>query len=394
MEWKMKFVNGQMIALLGLAAMLLFAGPDGQARESDADIGEVTFSGDEALLPLQAREMHPRLLVDLGDDTQYAFIVDTGASVNVIDTTVAEALGYEVVGETEIGAPGGPQIPAQIVKVPLARIGDVTIVDAEFVTMDILGFSGGQTHGVIGIGLFSDYLLTFDRGAGHIKLTRGSLTADRPSVVAYDSADSQIEIDISVVGTPAVAHIDTGSMGKFMLPGEMMAVLPVQQSESGMKAKLVGGERDIKLGQLQGNIQFAGMTFDNPDIAFMTPSTGSGNIGSGILADYLVSIDQKNHLIAFDEPADGGVAAKAGKPRRLGVQFKGMSGGGVMTIGAVGPGSLGEQAGLQSDDSLLAINGKSMDQYDMPALGALIGGFETLHLDIERNGEPISIEIK
>ena len=177
--------------------------------------------------------------------------------------------------------------------------------------MDILGFSGGRTQGVIGVGLFSDYLLTFDRGAGHIKLTRGTLTAERPSVVAYNPADSQIEIDISVAGSPAVAHIDTGSMGKFMLPGEMMASLPVRKSESGMKAKLVGGERDIKLGQLQGNIQFAGMTFDNPDIAFMTPSSGSGNIGSGILANYLVSIDQRNHLIAFDKPADGGVAANA-----------------------------------------------------------------------------------
>jgi predicted aspartyl protease len=307
----MKFMKGQMTAFLGLAVMLALAGPASMARETDADIGAVIFNGDEALLPLQAKEIHPRIFVDLGDDTQHAFIVDTGASVNVIDATIAASLGYAVVGETEIGAPGGPQIPAQIVKVPLARIGDVTIVDAEFVAMDILGFSGGRTHGVIGVGLFSDYLLTFDRGAGHIKLTRGTLTAERSSVVAYNPANSQIEIDISVAGSPAVAHIDTGSMGKFMLPGEMMASLPVRKSKSGMKAKLVGGERDIKLGQLQGNIQFAGMTFDNPDIAFMTPSSGSGNIGSGILANYLVSIDQRNHLIAFDKPADGGVAANA-----------------------------------------------------------------------------------
>lgn len=393
MELRMRVTSRQTAALLASAALLLVYSQASPARDSDADIGEVSFSGEQALLALQSNEVHSRLGMDLGDGEHYDFLVDTGASVNVIDTTIAESLGYEVVGETEIGAPGGPQIPAKIVLIPVARIGDVRIVDAEFVTMDILGFSGGRTHGVIGVGLFSDYLLTFDRGAGHIKLSRGTLSSQQQGVLAYDPANSQIEIDIMVAGSPAVAHIDTGSMGEFMLPGAMMASLPVQKSASTMKAKLVGGERDIEVAQLQGSVEFAGMTFENPNIAFMTPSTGSGNIGSGILSDYIVSIDQQNHLIAFAQPADGGAAAKANKPRRLGVQFKGMPGGSVLTIGAVGPGSLGEQAGLKVDDVMTGLNGKTTDQYDMSALAAVFGGSEILHIDIERDGKAMTIVI-
>jgi predicted aspartyl protease len=391
MELGMATKMTRMAGLLALVALL--ASNSSVARDSDADIGEVTFAGEQTLLQLQEKEVHARLTVDLGDGEEYVFLVDTGASVNVIDTTVAESLGYEVVGETEIGAPGGPQIPSKIVSVPTAHIGDTTISGAEFVTMDILGFSGGRMHGVIGVGLFSDYLVTFDRGAGHIKLSRAALSSEQHGVVAYDPADSQIEIGITVAGKPAVAHIDTGSMGEFMLPGDMMASLPLEKSDSTMKAKLVGGERDIQFAELQGSVEFAGMEFVKPNVAFMTPSTGSGNIGSGILSNYVVSIDQKNHLIAFQEPADGGVAAEANKPRRIGVQFKGAPGASELGIAAVGPGSIGEQAGLLANDVLLGINGNSMQHYNMHELGALFGSKETLQLEIRRDGELVSIEI-
>ena len=42
------------------------------------------------------------------------------AAVNVIDAGIAARLGYEVVGEREIGAPGGPQI-SMITWAPWAR---------------------------------------------------------------------------------------------------------------------------------------------------------------------------------------------------------------------------------------------------------------------------------
>jgi len=378
----------QIAALVVLVAALTIGAQIGAqsstARESDASIGEVNFAGDTAVLQLKKQNMHPVVVVDLGDGKQYEFIVDTGASVNVIDSSIAESLGYEVIDE----------IPADIVSVPLARIGDVAITDAEFLTMDVLGFSGGRTHGVLGSGAFSDYLLTFDRGAGHIKLSHDSLSADEPGVLTYDPSNSQVEINIDVAGTSVAAHIDTGSMGEFTLPGEMMESLSVRKSQAATKARLVGGNRDIKHAQLKGSIQFADLEFENPNVAFMTPSPGAGNIGSGILADYIVSIDQKNHLIAFREPADGGLAASNNKPRRLGVRFKGMPGGKILTIASVNPGSLGELAGLAAGDVLLTLNDKPTDQYDMPELGALFGSRAPLKFDVERDGEAKIIEIQ
>jgi hypothetical protein len=387
-----KMTSGLLLAVLLACGQYSWA-DQSKDYETNAYTGEVSFDGDTAVLPLAENQVHPRVNVAIGNDTEHQFIVDTGASVNVIDVTIAESYGFEVIGETEIGAPGGPQIAADIIRVPSFSVGDVTVVNAEFVTMDVLGFTRGTTKGVLGTGLFGDYLLTFDRGAGQIILSRDSLSADDAGVLPFDAEGSQISIDILVAGTPAVAHVDTGSMGRFMLPGEMMASLPVSETQSTGKARLVGGSREIKTATLDGAIQFAGLQFENPDIAFMTPSSGTGNIGSGVMVDYVVSIDQQNQLISFEKSAAGNAVA-AKKPRRLGVRFQGAAAGSALTIASVDSGSIADQAGLKSGDVLLILNDKPTEQYDMAELAALFGGDSVLKLELERDGETRSIEIK
>lgn len=380
--------------LLVLAGLTVLTSQSSMARQSAADIGDFSFTGDAVVLPLVKDSMHPKVAVDVGDGEQYEFIVDTGAGVNVIDSSIAEGQGYEVVGQTELGAPGGKQIPATIVKIPLVHVGDSMIENAEWVTMDIIGLSGGTAQGVIGLKTFSDYLVEYDISGGQIRISRGSLSADEPGVIPYDGSNGQIEIEINVAGTPVASHIDTGSMGGLMLPAEMMASLPLQESaRPAGKARLVGGEREIKFASLEGSIQFAGLEYENQDIAFMSPSSGHGNIGGRILGELLVSIDQQNHLIRFQKTGRVAVAASDNKPRRLGVQFRGFPGGSVLTIGSVDPDSLGEQAGLLPGDVLLTLNDKPTEQYGMSDLRTLFGGSEPLTFEIERDGAAKTIEI-
>jgi hypothetical protein len=273
-------------------------------------------------------------------------------------------------------------------------VGDATIVDAEFVTMDVNAFSGGMTQGVLGVGMFHEYLTAFDLTAGQITISRESLSAGHPGVLSYNAEDGQVQIEIDVAGTRVATHIDTGSMGGFTLPAELMASLPLNEAPvSGAKARLVGGERDIQMAQLDGNIQFAGLDYENQNIAFMSPSSGHGNIGGRILGELVLSIDQRNHLIAFQKSDSDAVAANDKKPRRLGVRFRGMPGGSVLTIGRVDPGSLGEKAGFLAGDVLLTLNDKPTEQYGMSDLRTLFGSSEPLKFDIERDGDSKTIEI-
>lgn len=379
---------------LALAAVLVMAGPACLAEEDAAELGQLDFVGDSLTLPMTEHGGHPKVIVDLGDGEEHVFIVDTGASVNVIDAAIAESLGLEVVGEIQIGAPGGPQIPGKIVRAPLAHVGAATIKEADFVTMDLATFSGGTTQGVLGLGLFRNHLLTYDYGRNEIRVSRDSLSAGEPGVMRYSDHDGQIQIDMDVAGTTLATHVDTGSMVGFTLPIEMKTSLSLKPAGQGAsKARLVGGDRDIQFGQLDGDIRFADSRYENPNVGFMDPSPGYGNVGSRVLRDFVVSIDQKNHLIRFEKSASNSVAA-AGGSRRLGVQFHGMPGGGVLTIGYVEPGSLGETSGLLPGDVLLTLNGKPGKEYDVGSLGALLRGAEPLHLEVDRDGQTQIIEIQ
>ena len=383
------------ISVAFVLAFLTFGGAQTSvAQHSDDATGEFIFDGDAVVLPLSANEMHPRVAIDIGDGELYEFIVDTGAEVNVIDSKVAEDQGYEVIGDTEIGAPGGPQIPASIVKVPLLRVGAATIRDAEFVTMDIAGFSRGTTQGVLGLPLFRDLLLTFDQGQGEIRVSREQLSAGDTGVLPYNEVSEHIQIDVDYAGTTVATHVDTGSMGSFMLPAKLMDVLPLQEApQSASTARLVGGERDIQFAQLTGAVKFAGANYENPNIAFMSPSADYGNVGSRVLSDFVVSVDQRNHLIRFQKAAMQVAVAMDNKPRPLGVMFRGMSDTSDLAIGRVDPGSLAESAGLLAGDKLVALNGQAAGEYDMAELGTLFRSSTPLSIGIERDGEMKTIEI-
>jgi predicted aspartyl protease len=392
-----KSMKYQYLALRALAmiSIMVAVSTDCLAEEPSAELGQLEFAGQILTLPLTEQGGHPKVIVDMGDGKQHVFIVDTGASVNVLDSAIAESLGLEVVGEMQIGAPGGPQIPGKIVKAPLAQVGGATIKDAEFVTMDLAKFSGGSTQGVLGSGLFREYLLTYDYGQNELRVSRDTLSADEPGVMPYIDESGHIQVDMDVAGTTLATHIDTGSMVGFTLPIEMKASLALKESGRGAaKARVVGGDRDVQFGQLEGDILFAGSRYEDPNVGFMDPSPGYGNVGGRVLGDFVMSIDQKNHLIRFQKSAHKPGAAAGNAPRRLGVQFRGMPGGSTLTIGYVEPGSLGEKSGLLAGDVLLKLNDKPSEEYDMASLGALFRGTEPLRMEVERDGQMRTIEIQ
>jgi predicted aspartyl protease len=383
---------------------------DAQQMMDPADLpemGEFYFEGEQVVLPLLGKFGHPRVTVDLGDGEEYTFIVDTGASVNVLDTGVAKRLGFAVTGQMEIGAPGGAQVPGDIVMVPLAHVGSAEIRDAEFVTFDVATFSMGMTHGVLGLKLFREFVLTYDQSNGEIRVSRGELSPDVPGVLSWANNNGHINVELDVAGTSVTAHIDTGSMGEFMLPAEIMGEIPLKaEPKEGPKARMVGGQRETTMAQLDGTASFAGHSFQDPGLVFMSPSTGYGNIGMGVMGEMAVSIDQQNHLISFirenTEPRvvsgsgsgnpkmvrKGGpvVANQQGGKRSVGVMFQGFGGMGELKIANVVPGSLAESAGLMPGDKLIAINDQKIGDYEMADLGELFGSSKPLHIEVDREG--------
>ena len=71
-----------------------------------------------------------------------------------------------------------------------------------------------------------------------------------------------------------------------------------------------------------------------------------------------------------------------------------MQGSGSLTVAAVMPGSLAEISGLQSGDVLVAVNDKATDDYEMSELGAIFRSNDALMIEVDRDGEAVTVEIE
>lgn len=398
-------MNSRLIARFAGGVLVLFAATAfPQAKAAGPELSQIgdnlRFAGQSIQITTRSDGRHAFVLGHIGTKDPINIIVDTGAGVNVIDRGIAEELGLQKVGEMEVLSGGVEPVAANIVVVPLMRVGDLTIQNAEFITLELDAMSLGQFQGVLGMTLFREALLTFDPQNDRITISKGELSAGDPGVVSYHSTlGSGFKIDVEVAGQQITMILDTGSPSSFTFPLALSESLPLQgELRKGPRAQLVGGERSIQLGTLDGVIKLGDLTYMNPELAFMDPSTPYGNIGNSVLGDIVLTIDQRNGLLALRKSEATKVARAATekqprKPRRLGIQFRGMPGGRVLTVSKVDSASLGQRAGMKAGDVLVRLNGRPTQEYDMKALGALFRSSTPLRFEVERNGELRIIEI-
>jgi len=356
------------------------------------------FPGDRLELPMPTSGGRATVEVRIGDAGPYRFLIDTGAGVSVVDSRIATALGLEPIGHMDVGVPGGRQVPADRVLVPTLRVGDLVIEDARPVVLDIAAMTHGAMDGVLGLDVFGSVLLTLDPVNARAVVSRGALTREMAGVVVLDTAGGRLAFDIDVAGHTVPTQIDTGSPAGFTFPASLMATLPSEkENEREAVAGLVGGERAVRVRRLEGTIRFAGLEFVNPTVGFMDPSPPVANIGTRVLAELAITIDQRNGLLAVRRVVQNGdagrkVGARAIGPRRLGVRLGG-PGGDLSRVSSVDPGSLGEQAGFTAGDVIRSINGRPMSQFDQASLGALIRGGEPLTFVLMRGTEEHVLKI-
>lgn len=370
-----------LLAILGILAGSLTVGAQGRDA---ANSPILRFAGDEAQVSLRSAGGRNVVDVHIGDEGPFSFIIDTGASVSVIDTELATRLGLEKVGSVATGAPGAQRVDAAIVKAPLLRVGKVEIVDARPILLGLSTLSRGLFVGVLGMDAFRSVLLTIDPAAGRATVSRGRLTSGRENVLAMDRTMPGIGFKIDVAGQSIPVHLDTGSPGAFAFPDEFAEKIPTLPGpERKVTAGVVGGSREIRIRQMDGTIRFAGLTFDKPSVGFISPSPPVGNIGSQILDRLVISVDQANGLIAF---ARTEAPAPEQEPRRLGLRLGGPGSSSLSSVTGVDSESLAERSGLREGDTIVTLNGRPISEFDAATLGDLFRGTETLEFVVIRTG--------
>lgn len=381
--------------LLSVTPLMVHSEIEGQTALVDGP--RLHFVGESVRLAMPQTGGRSIVDVMIGENGPYAFFIDSGSSVTVIDSGIAETLSPEVVGRVPIGAPGGATVDADRVAMPTFSAGDLTVEDATALVLDIATMTGGVMEGILGMDLFGEFLLSLDPSHERATILRGTLPPDAPGVVQAEGDDGSLIFPVDVAGQTVMAHIDHGSPSGLTLGIELLESVPTLGEGGGqMTAGMVGGTRTVHSHTLDGVFRFAGMEFENPRIGFMDPSPGTANIGSQILNGLVTTLDHRTRRIAFvradPAPAASRQTSRRG-PRQLGIQFQRTPDGAFSTIAAVLPGSLGEELGFKTGDTPLTINGRPMSEFDMAALQGLVGGGLPLRWELERNGERVVIEV-
>jgi hypothetical protein len=254
--------------------------------------------------------------VRIGGRDAGPFLIDTGSTVNVIDTDLAQTLPLRILQaryDTE------SQQTIRLAAVGDLTVGPITLRDPSVVIMDLSSITSGfgeRIAGVLGYPFFATAVVEVDYvrqsvscfdPAGY-RLPRG---AWQPLILRMQLPGAAARMDGDVEG---VFVLDTGSNGTVHFFSHFVQKHPRLEIRNVAPRRnlRVGGERDILGGQI-GWLELSGHRFERPRVVFQTPDgpvpraadSFDGIIGERFLREFVVIFNYPEGKIAFlpREPA-------------------------------------------------------------------------------------------
>ncbi|HEU0209526.1 MAG TPA: aspartyl protease family protein [Candidatus Udaeobacter sp.] len=233
----------------------------------------------------------PVVEVMINNKGPYRFILDTGASVTAIDTSVAADLSLD-------DAP----------KVQELRIGNVVVHNlAAFVNpiSQMLG-SGDVPRGVLSASAFPGSLVSFDYSRKQITFRKGTLPEPNDKqTFNYDPADLP-SVPVTVAGREITVHLDTGAPYTLALPTKYMKEIPLSHpAEQKGHAKTHVGLLPIYVATLDGDISIGDFKLPTHELRFtdVVPfgsAEPKGQFGAEGLQNFVLTLDSLNHRVRFE----------------------------------------------------------------------------------------------
>jgi hypothetical protein len=293
---------------LSVAAILLLAGrknhaaeasPAETARQAEAKLG-VAASG--VFVPMLDFGGRPGVAVRINGKGPFPFIVDTGASRTVVESSLAE--------ELSLASAGAENTIAQL------EIGDVSVRDVAVVVGPLLSIPGKSAtpRGVLSPTSFADYLMTFDFPRRQISLRSGALEQPNDKTIfSYESNGELPTVPVRVSGHEYRVHLDTGAPFALALPtkykDEVLLEGPLEEAK---KARTPSGEFQIYKGTMKSEAEIGAYKIPGRAIFFSdaVPSpraTPRGQVGCLALAGLAVTLDSRNRRIEFVKGTPAGI---------------------------------------------------------------------------------------
>jgi len=334
------------------------------------------------------------------------FIFDTGAGISVIDPQSARALGLRPRGKLKLDATGGSVQSGLIQSVSLSVPG-VEVFNQSLATIDLDAFAslfGFKIDGIIGHDFINNFVVEIDYASGVMNLFDAQ-------GYKYHGAGESIPIEI-VDKTPFVRgrivlngrepiegkfEIDTGGTGilnlntPFVNKHKMLETLAKQtQSKMGGAG---GSSAAVKAHVLA--IEVGSFAIKNPLVVFAQGTEGSessidydGLLNNGFFSQFKVILDysrsqmllERNHRALTDL---SGLEIVADSPR-----FR------TYVVNAVEENSPAAAAGIQEEDTIIAIDGQPTARLTLRELRHLFTQPGEHLLKIKRGSKTIQVRMR
>ncbi|MFX1272395.1 MAG: retroviral-like aspartic protease family protein [Promethearchaeota archaeon] len=268
---------------------------------------------------------HPHVPVMINGEGPFVFVLDTGASITTVSSSLVEELGIPTyVGEKKKArGVGGNELPVLTAKIESLEIGFLQFQDEEVGVIDfanMLGTTGcGPTAGVIGHTILKNFRVGLNYGTLQLSLeeSNGSDTMN-----AFEWIPFKYLMDSHLIGVPVYINgkgpfdhiLDTGSSGNVMTPtvaSEIGITTPssepiIAKGCSGGECIGVGG-RAMGYGAMVRSISIGSAVLSDTvmgviDLGVISPNGQKldyGVIGYPFLRDYELVIDYPMQRVAF-----------------------------------------------------------------------------------------------
>lgn len=352
-------------------------------------------------IPIAHSSRHITIDVWIDSRGPFPFLLDTGASGHgAIDQSLARELGLEVADHvrmedgTGLNSQTAPRYDAVRLELSGVSFAPVFLVGGDFASIYSKRehWTSRQPRGLLGLGLFEDFLLTIDYPGSRIELTRGQLDRSDVEVFPYQAKDGLAYAEIRVGSTRLRACVDTGSQGELTLPLPYLGKLPTL-----FEPVLVGNGRttnnhyEILSTVLRDPIEIGPAKVEHPKVFFNELFQGA-ILGYGFLQGFRITFDQQGELLSLQtRPSSNGSTG----PSPLGIQTRPRRG--WPQIIALEPGSAGRKSDLEIGDIILRVRGQHV--LDLVRRGRFHDSLnfdeeETLRMIVRRGSFNLEVEIE
>lgn len=336
-----------------------------------------------ARVPMRYGERHVWVKASIDGGPAEDFIVDTGASVSLLDSAWAAAHGVKAEGKMQAMGAGASG------DVGFARLSSIKVAGEDGDGVEIAGqkiavlalnrfvapFFWRDAAGVLGYDFISRFVMEID-------YDNGALTLYDPKTFKYEGKGTGVPITMSG-GIPVVkAKLDGQYEGEFRVDvgsGSTVDLHGPFVKKNGLREKLpktveilnggFGGTFTSHLGRMK-TMEIGPFAWSDPLVILSGAQTGglasedyAGNIGNEILDRFKCTLDYEHRTI-YLEP--GKQFTKPDRFTRAGVQLARF--GDTIRAMQVLPGSAAAAAGIKEGDEVVALDGKPILTYTQDML--------------------------